>query len=75
MNRKDERHGPWTVAELEAMPTIHSGQYANLKMDNGEERVWLSRMTAADGEIYAIAHERLIDGRWETMSEYAPVSP
>ena len=51
----------YTLEELEAMPTIHQGQDANLKqkivaLNTDELRVvfyvWLSRMTVEDGEEY-----------------------
>ena len=54
---------------LEDMPTIHSGQYADLKIDTGTKRVWLSRMTAADGETQPVQIERLIDGCWVDVTE------
>ncbi len=63
----------YTVEELEAMPTLAVGQADDLKVDTGEERVWLSRCGAEDGQIYRIGHEHLIDGRWVVVSEYEPV--
>ena len=62
----------YTKEELKAMPTIHSGQYDNLKIDTGTTRVWLSRMTVADGMPYnnQVTIEKLIDGRWVTVEEY-----
>lgn len=63
----------YTVAELEAMPTLAVGQADDLKVDTGEERVWLARTGAEDRQVYAINHERLINGRWVVVSEYAPV--
>lgn len=62
----------YTLAELEAMPTIHSGHFDNLKFDDGKNRVWLSRMTVADGMPYdnQVTVEKLIDGNWKTVREY-----
>lgn len=63
-----------TQVELEAMETIHSGQYGNLKIDDGEHRVWHSRMTRADGARfnYACEIEELKNGCWITVLEYQP---
>jgi len=61
-----------TVQELEAFPTISRAQCDDLKIETPTERVWLSRMTPDDGEIFQIHHESLIDGRWVVTSEYAP---
>lgn len=51
--------------------TIHSGQYDNLKYDDGEFRVWVSRMTVDDGMEYnrQVTVEKLVNGRWETEQE------
>ena len=35
----------YTVDELAAMPTIESGHFDNLKIEDGDYRVWLSRLT------------------------------
>lgn len=42
----------YTLAELQAMPTIAVGQNADLKLETPTRRVWLSRMTVADGAPY-----------------------
>jgi len=62
----------YTKEELKAMPTIHSGQYDNLKIDTGTTRVWLSRMTIADGMSYnnQVTVEKLVNGCWVTVEEY-----
>jgi len=62
----------YTASELEDMETIHSGQYDNLKIDTGLKRVWLSRLTVADGQPYdnQVTVESLIDGRWIKTQEY-----
>jgi hypothetical protein len=62
----------YTYAELEPLPTLCVGQASSLKIETATERVWLSRMTEADGAIYshAVEVERLTDGRWVTVAEY-----
>ena len=55
--------------DIVAMPTIHQGQYANLKYDDGNLRIWHSRMTIADGELEPIQVERLVDGCWSDVSD------
>lgn len=41
---------PISLEELEAMPTLIQGQADDCKIDDGGERVWLSRCTVEDGE-------------------------
>ena len=62
----------YDATDLEAMPTLSTGQSDNLKVDDGTERVWLSRCTVADGEPYnnRITHEHLRNGRWEEGESY-----
>lgn len=62
----------YTLAELEALETINSGQCDDLKVDTGTCRVWLSRCSVADGEPYAnkVTVERLVSGRWECVETY-----
>lgn len=62
----------YTLAELEAMPTINVGYTADLKVDTGTERIWQERTTIADGEPFehTITVERLIDGAWRTVDRY-----
>jgi hypothetical protein len=50
--------------ELRAMPTMHHGQDADLKIDTGSVRVWSSNMTIADGETEPVQVEELTDGKW-----------
>ena len=56
----------YTLEKLNRMPTINGGQFDNLKLDDGDTRVWLSRGTVADGEPYdnKVTIETLTDGRW-----------
>ena len=65
-------HHHYTLAELEAMPTLEHGHFDNLKIETPTTRVWLSRMTKADGAPYenevSVDHYR--NGRWETVDRY-----
>lgn len=62
----------YSLAELDGMETLHSGQYYDLKYEDEDTRVWLSRMTADDGEEYdnKVTVEKLQDGKWVTVDEY-----
>ena len=62
----------FTLKEIEAMETISSGHTDDLKVENGVTRVWLSRMTMADGMEYdnQVTVERLENGKWSTIKEY-----
>ncbi len=57
-----------TYFELEAMPTLSVGQAANLKIDTGTMRVWLSRCGLRDNETMPVQVERLIDGCWKDIT-------
>jgi hypothetical protein len=63
----------YTADELADMPTLSQGQSADLKVDEGGERVWLARTGIADGEPYdnTVTVERLVNGRWTLIREYA----
>lgn len=62
------------LSALKKMPTINQGHTDNLKFDDGKRRIWLSRMTVADGMPYnnQVTIEDLIDGVWTTVEEYNP---
>ena len=62
----------YTLAQLQEMPTIHVGQYDDLKKRWPDCQVWLSRLTVADGQPYdnQVTVEKLTDGRWVTVDEY-----
>jgi hypothetical protein len=62
----------FSLAELEALPTLHSGQYDNLKVEKGTIRVWLSRMTVGDGAPCnnQVTVEDVQNGRRVTVDEY-----
>jgi ribosomal protein S27E len=60
----------FTEEELEEMPTLAVGQADNLKYDDGEWRVWLSRVGPEDGyEGPVVNYEHLEDGRWVAADE------
>jgi hypothetical protein len=69
---RDTAETTYTAEELDAMNTLAIGQADDLKLEDGDTRVWLSRCTVEDGEPYnnKVTVERLIDGRWETVREY-----
>ena len=62
----------YSARELEAMPTLATGQADDLKVQTEEYQVWLSRTGKADGEPYdnKITVERLVDGKWITVRTY-----
>jgi hypothetical protein len=66
-----------TLEELEALPTLATGQTCNLKYDNGNSRVWLSRCTVEDGELFdnKVTVESLTDGMWQTVAVYPAQRP
>ncbi len=63
----------YTLKELEGLKTINQGQADDLKIEDGNIRVWLSRMTIEDGMPYnnQVTVEELDEnGSWNTMEEY-----
>jgi uncharacterized Zn finger protein len=62
----------YTTKELKSMPTLAVGQVADLKIDDGNVRVWLSRCVVEDGEPYnnKITIDHFIDNCWKTVEEY-----
>lgn len=54
----------YTYDELKSKPTICQGHSADLKVDTGTLRIWVSRCTIADGELDPVQVEVLKDGRW-----------
>ncbi len=58
------------------MPTIASSQTDDLKFDDGKTRVWLSRLTRADGLPYnnQVTIEKLKNGSWSLVRSYRPKS-
>jgi len=62
----------YTLNELEALPTLRVGHFDDLKVETPDTRVWLSRMTKADGADYdnAVTVDKLRKGCWVTIEEY-----
>lgn len=63
----------YSLAELEAMPTLHQGQTDDLKFDNQSVKVWLSRLTIEDGMPYnnQVTIEMYDDkGAWVISKKY-----
>ena len=65
----------YSLDELETMPTKHQGHTDDLKIEYGNKRVWLSRMTIADGMPYdnQVTVEYYKNGVWGTTQEYEAV--
>lgn len=63
-----------TLSELESLPTLSQGQADDLKIDDGNTRVWLSRMSVEDGMPYnnQVFIEELnhAKGCWEVVKTY-----
>jgi hypothetical protein len=61
-----------TLSELKNLPTLHSGQFSDLKAETDDTRIWLSRSTTEDGEPYnnKVTIEKFIDGTWIITEEY-----
>jgi hypothetical protein len=70
--RKFNKSKRYTARGIRRLPTISQGQFSNLKIDDGQHRVWLSRCTKADGMPYdnAIEVEALLDGVWTSVAQY-----
>lgn len=63
----------YTLAELEALPTIEQGHMDDLKIKTKYIKVWLSRMTKEDGMPYdnQVTIERLTSNyTWVTVSQF-----
>lgn len=66
----------YTKDELKDLPTISQGQFSDLKVEDTRHdppvRVWLSRMTVADGMPFnnAVEIEHCIDGCWVEVERY-----
>jgi hypothetical protein len=71
MNPFEERWMPrqFRWDDLLRMPTIHVGQYADMKIDTGTTRVWVSRMRIHDGETQPVQVEKLRGGRWVDVTD------
>lgn len=71
----------YRLSELQALPTISHGQDADLKIETKTRRVWLSRMTVADGMPYnnmvtieqsktIWANKQRVKTVWQTVEQY-----
>lgn len=62
----------FTLKELESLPTISQGHMEDLKIKKENIRVWLSRITKADGMPYdnQVTIENYINDKWVTVAEY-----
>lgn len=65
---------PYTLQELESIPTVSQSWNADLKVQEDGLRVWLTRTSVEDGEPYndKVSIERWDNhyGRWVTVEEY-----
>ena len=63
-----------SLEEVKSTPVISRGHFDNLIWDDGEYRVWHSRMTVLDGMSYdnQITVEKCNSslGRWEIVERY-----
>jgi len=61
-----------TLQEAKNMPVLSQGHFDNLILEENNQRVWLSRMTIADGMPYnnQIVVEELRRGDWITIDTY-----
>lgn len=62
----------FSLTELLTLPTLSQGQFDDLKIEKGVTRVWLSRMTKADGMPYnnQVTVERIVNGNWKQLQQY-----
>lgn len=67
-----ENRPRYTLDEIEDMPTIHQGQFDNLKYQDANTKIWLSRLTVEDGQPYnnQVTIERLQNGCWVEAESY-----
>ena len=66
-----------TTSELQELETIVQGQASDLKVDEPDLRVWLSRMTVEDGEMWehTVHVEERINDRWRLVLSYDGDNP
>ncbi|GGG06267.1 hypothetical protein GCM10010912_58600 [Paenibacillus albidus] len=62
----------FTLGDLKALPTLQQSHTDELKLDTGNDRIWLSRMTVADGMAYnnQVTVEVYTNGKWSTTETY-----
>lgn len=70
--RRGNRNSQYTLAELQALPTLSVGQADDLKVDDGTTRIWLSRVGVDDGMAYdnMVSVQRYQGNRWTVVDEY-----
>lgn len=63
-----------SLAEIETMPTIRQGHADDLKLELGNTRIWVSRMTREDGMPYdnqiTIEEYEQRSGAWKAVERY-----
>ena len=61
----------YTIEGLMSLPTLSVSQADDLKVDDGKNRVWLSRCGVDDGAPCdnEVTYERLVNGRWEIVKQ------
>lgn len=72
----------YTLEDLEDLPTIHRGDTCNLKIEEYiygiKVRIWLSRMTVADGMPYnnqvTVEYLDSQDWVWREYDKYKPTT-
>lgn len=64
----------YALSELKVLPTLETGWVDDLKIRTPNTRLWLSRLTTADGMPYdnQVTIEELRDGKWITVASYRP---
>ncbi|WP_379143644.1 hypothetical protein [Paenibacillus sp. sgz500992] len=62
----------YSLGELKALPTLRQSHTDELKVEIGNERIWLSRMTVSDGMLYnnQVTVEVYTNGKWNTIDTY-----
>ena len=73
----DRLRATWTLDALRGRPTLVVGQTDDLKVEMpGLMKIWLSRMTVADGAAYdnEVTVEMLFGGAWVTVASFEAVS-
>lgn len=62
----------YDAAFLTTLPTLARDQSCDLKIDTGLVRIWLSRVTRADGAPYdhRITVERLRSNHWQVADTF-----
>ena len=71
-NQVSELVNKYNLAYLELQPTLHQGHFDNLKVDENGLRVWLSRMTVADGMPYnnEVTIEQYVNNNWQEVIRF-----